>query len=62
MKAPKKGATHKGLWAATGDYLWCAFSDSSGKFKDVYDDLDLRHKVRFCISAHSFVIRYALAD
>ena len=36
----------RGLFAATGDYLWFGFSDGLDSFSDSHPVLDLRRKVR----------------
>jgi|AntAceMinimDraft_12_1070368.scaffolds.fasta_scaffold509656_1 hypothetical protein len=44
-EAPAKPKKQKGPFAATGDYLWYAFSDGADQYKHIYDNLDMRHKV-----------------
>lgn len=43
--AQAKPKRKKGHFAATGDYLWYAFSDGVDQYKNIYDNLDMRHKV-----------------
>jgi len=45
MSAPDS-KPRRGLFAATGDYLWFGFSDGLDSFSDSHPVLDLRRKVR----------------
>ena len=59
MAAPDPDRPRKGLFSATGDYLWYAFSDGTDQYKNLYPNLDLRHKVRFPVcSLHLFHLMF----
>ena len=46
MSKPDPSRRRKGLFSASGEYLWYAFSDGADSFTGLYPVLDLRHKVR----------------
>ena len=54
MSKPDPSRSRTGLFAASGEYLWFAFSDGTDPYKELYDCLDLRRKVHHENSLTSF--------